>query len=141
MSALATTRLPRYKKCLYLYPVASMTSDEAWGGWFGVRSSIVSVLFSVTVRPAGLKAVPMTAIMFAKPSADLDTMPASSVYITYYVVLLCVCKLVGQPSPRHRPLRGEPSPQNIWVLTETYQQRIRYRTEAVTTHVLAAAPE
>ena len=35
---------------------------------------------SDTVRPAASKTVTMTVILFARPSADLDTIPASSAY-------------------------------------------------------------
>ena len=57
-----------------------MTSVEVWGAWFGVRSNVVSVFVSDTVRPAALKTITLTVIILARPSADLDTIPASSAY-------------------------------------------------------------
>ena len=69
------TRPPRYKNCvacLYLWPIASMTSGEVRGAWFRVHSSMVSVFFSDTVRPAVSKTATMTVIILARPYADLD---------------------------------------------------------------------
>ena len=62
MSALALTRPSRYiskLRCLsiYLWPAASVTSDEVRGTWSGVRSSMVSVFLSDTVSPAASKTV------------------------------------------------------------------------------------
>ena len=66
--------------CLYLWPAASMTSGGVRDVWLGVCSNIVSVFFSDTVRPAASKTVTMTVIILASPSADLETIPASSAY-------------------------------------------------------------
>lgn len=41
-----------------------MTRGEVWGAWFGVRSRMVSVFASDTVRPAALQMVSMTVIIF-----------------------------------------------------------------------------
>ena len=72
MSALALTRPPRYNNCvadLHLWPAAD-----------GVRSSIISVFFSDTVRPAASKTATMLVIPLARPSTDLDSIPASPAY-------------------------------------------------------------
>ena len=84
MSALASTRPPRYKTCvacLYLGPAASMASGEVWGACSGVRCSMVSVFFSDTVNPAASKTAKMELIILKRPFADLDAIPASPAYI------------------------------------------------------------
>ena len=84
ISTQASIRPPRYINCavcLYLWPAASMARGEVQGARCGVRSSMVSVFFSDTRRPAALKTVTMTVIMLARPSATLDTFPASSAVI------------------------------------------------------------
>ena len=55
-----------------------MTSGEARDVWPGVRKNVVSVLVSDTVRPVASKTATMTVIIFASPSADLGTIPAST---------------------------------------------------------------
>ena len=55
-----------------------MTSGGARDVWPGVRSNIFSVFLSDTVRPAASKTVTMTVINLASPSANLETIPASS---------------------------------------------------------------
>ena len=91
--ALSRIMPPRYKNwviCLYLWPAASMTSGGAGDVWSGVRSSIVSVLFSDTVRPAASKTVTMAVIILAK---SLDRLRGTS----------CV---IGVQHAPHRPLHA-----------------------------------
>ena len=57
-----------------------MASGGARDVWPGIRSNIVSVFLSDTVRPAASKTVTMTVIILASPPADLETIPASSAY-------------------------------------------------------------
>ena len=57
-----------------------MTSGGARDVWPGVRSNIVSVFLSDTVRPAASKTATMTVNILANPSADLETIPASPAY-------------------------------------------------------------
>ena len=61
---------PRYKNwvaCLYLRPAALIfTSGEAGYAWSPVRTSIISVFFSDTVRPPVSKTVAMTVFIFRK---------------------------------------------------------------------------
>ena len=66
-----TAQIQKGVVCLCLWPAASMTSGEVQGAWSGVRSSMVTVFFSDTVRPAASKTVTMTVIIFARPSAGL----------------------------------------------------------------------
>ena len=74
---------PRYKNwfvCLYLWIAASMTSGGARDVCPGARSNIVPVFLFDTVRPAASKTVTMPFITLASPSADLQTIRASSKY-------------------------------------------------------------
>ena len=72
---------------LYLWPAASMTSGGTRDVWPGVRSKIVSVFLSDTVRPAASKTVTMTVIILASSSADLETILASSAHNMPHTVL------------------------------------------------------
>ena len=65
---------------LYLCPTISMTNGEIWSVWFGVCSRMISIFLSKTVRPAASKIIIMTAIIFARTSADLNTMLAASTH-------------------------------------------------------------
>ena len=64
---------------IYLWPTASTTSGGAGRTVLSVRSSIVSVFGSRTVRFADCQKVTMT-LSFARCSVDFDTLPASSAY-------------------------------------------------------------
>ena len=57
-----------------------MTSGAARDVWSSVRSNIVSVFLSDTVRPAASKTVTMTVLILASPSANFETIPASPAY-------------------------------------------------------------
>ena len=125
ISALASIRSPRYTNCvvcLYVWPAASMTSGEVQSAWSRVRSSMVSVFFSDTVRPAASKTVTMTIIILARPFADLDT-------------ISCIIGVQHAPNcppctwyrvrayPRRvllKVLEVNQTPHNAWVLTEAY---------------------
>ena len=79
-SALSWMTPRRYENwfvCLYLWPDASTTSGGARDVWPGVRSNIVSVFLSNTVRSAASKTVTMTVIILATPPAGLETITVS----------------------------------------------------------------
>ena len=100
---------------LYLWPAASMTSGGTRDVWPGVRSKIVSVFLSDTVRPAASKTVTMTVIILASPSADLETIPVSSAYNTPHTA--------GRwdlVSDRYTVLEVDQIPNDFFVLTEAY---------------------
>ena len=84
---------------------------------------MVSVFLSNTVRPAASKTVKMTVIILARPSADLDIIPASSAY----------SMLAGPSLPRRDLLKVllevNQIPNNVWVLTEAFYHGVCHSSE------------
>ena len=82
MSAFALKISLRYRNftvCIYLWFVASTTRGEVGSTWLNVRTATnVCVFFTDIVSPAASKTATMTAIIFARPSNDLDAMRGSS---------------------------------------------------------------
>lgn len=87
-----------------------MTISEVRSTWFGVRNSMVSVVFSDTVRAPASKAVKMMVIISAHPCADMGTLPESSATASR-AALRTRASLVGQrlplPCTPRSPLCGD----------------------------------
>ena len=122
-SALLWITLPRHKNwfvCLYLWPVASMTSGGARDVWSGVRSRIVSVFRFDTVTPAASKTVTMTVIILSSPSADLETIPALSAYSMPHAALRTHAIGTSFPASTTSSRWTKSLGNDFFVLTEAY---------------------
>ena len=132
---------------IYLRPVASTTSDGAGRTLLSVRSSVVFVFVSGTVRPADSKTVTMT-VIFARSSVDLDTMPASSAYSVPQTDLRTHASgsTSNPPSPnsssrRTNSLEMSGSSLKLSGMECIAVRRKIHREEAATVQILAAIPE
>ena len=75
----------------------------------------------------------MTVIIFARPSADLDTMPASSAYSIHapnFPSYACQWFNLHPVLPEIL-LEVNQVPKNVWVLTEAYQNGMYHSNEDI----------